>query len=660
MHYRRHIFRYGLLALLGAMGRSAPAAPASSPQPLKLEWGEVYLQTEVEYQNERQSAGSPAAVFTHTQTRVEPVVGFGLDGSVYHPNLVQFHLDAELGMDWEDTEVNPGGSASSWKFLQRYHGVVDFLEQKAYATSFFADKDMTYRDYDFFSRVRIESEQYGGRTGYTAGPLPVIVSVQHYDEVEENPSRPRDFRQDTVSFNTQNKRELFDGNTRLTYSLNDFTRHDDGFNTTHGVSHNLNLCDTEVLGARKQARLTSLLNYSCLTETVLPTDQLLAQEDLRLQHTPKLDSYYTYLFNTSAAGSSEANTHDAHAGINYQWLSDLAAGLDAQGDTTHSASPGSSLEADMIGAGLNTQYTPTLSTWSQLTVSDDVHFDHEDRNASGLTQNILSESHTLTDGNVTLLSQPDVTAGTVHVWGDVAHSLAYFEGVDYLVISAGVYTQIQRVPGGTIPNGSVVYVDYTAKLQGKAAYDTLANTAMIRLDLWRGLLGIYGRWAYQTYNGGANLQLRQLDDKTIGIDSAWRWFRAGAEYETVDSNLAPYNRARFIQSAHFQPGEKTDLSLNADEGWTDFLDSHIRQTSYGFITRLQQRLTSRLTGGAEGGIRIERGDTFDRDLATCRLWLDWAIGKVTVKVSYEFNDENHRVDNQNRHYVFVRIRRDFR
>ena len=115
-----------------------------------------------------------------------------------------------------------------------------------------------------------------------------------------------------------------------------------------------------------------------------------------------------------------------------------------------------------------------------------------------------------------------------------------------------------------------------------------------------------------------------------------------------------------MQSAHFQPGSKTDLSLNADEGWTDFMDTHLSQTSYGFVGRLQQQFTSRLSGGAEAGMRIERGDTFDQNLATCRLWLDWNIGKLTVKASYEYNNESQQAASQDRHYVFVRIRRDFR
>ena len=61
----------------------------------------------------------------------------------------------------------------------------------------------------------------------------------------------------------------------------------------------------------------------------------------------------------------------------------------------------------------------------------------------------------------------------------------------------------------------------------------------------------------------------------------------------------------------------------------------------------------------EEGVRMERGETFDRDVATARTSLDWTIGKLMVRVAYEFNQESHLLDRQERHFFYVRARRDF-
>ena len=70
---RCHVFRCGLMVLLGAVGLNLQAAPVNAPQILKLEWGERYLQTEVQCEQERQSGRQRG------QQRTEPE-GFGQRG----------------------------------------------------------------------------------------------------------------------------------------------------------------------------------------------------------------------------------------------------------------------------------------------------------------------------------------------------------------------------------------------------------------------------------------------------------------------------------------------------------------------------------------------------------------------------------------------------
>ena len=633
---------------------------ATQPKMLNLEWSELYLQTEVQYEREGQQAGSPPSKVVREQTLVDPTAGVGMSGSVYHPNLMQFQLATELGLDWKDSQEDPGQATSNGRFLQRYHGTMDFLDQKPYAVSLFGDKDMTYREYDFFSRVRVDSEAAGGRAGYTAGPLPFMVSVQHYDEVQEDPIRPQNYTQDMLWGSVQHQRRRYDGRTRASYNLTQFSRRDDGFSHLQGVTQTLNLFDSENFGGMLDPRLTSLLNYNSVGQTAQPTDNLQIQENLHLQHTPKLESSYEYAFDHATSGASENRTQEGRANLNYQQTPHLTLGGDVHGNLTDSTSPGNSLETRSYGVGASAQYTRPLASWMTITCGDGGRWDREDRSASGTAQTVIGEQHTLSDGAVTLLNLPSANAASIKVYDATNSTHVYVANLDYRITPQGVLTQIERLTAGQIANGAQVAVDYSAALQDSASFDTLANDASFRVDLWRGLLGLYGHWASQVYSGGERLLLRRLDDKTVGLDAAWRWFRTGAEYEVVDSNLAPYTRRRLFQSAQFQPLGGTDLSLNTDENWTDFQDNNLHQTAYGFITRWQQRVSSHFSTTLEGGLRFERGQTFDRDYATCRAGVDWTAGKLTVKLSYEYNDESHLTDAQDRHYIFLRIRRDFR
>src|ERR1039458_7644409 len=134
------------------------------------------------------------------------------------------------------------------------------------------------------------------------------------------------------------------------------------------------------------------------------------------------------------------------------------------------------------GFGASAQYSRQLISWMALTFGDEGRWDSEDRCASGSTQNIIGEQHTLADGTVTTLTLPSVNVTSIQVW-DLTRTTNYVLNLDYQINQLGVLTQIQRVTGGQIGDGALVLVDYAAASQNSSAYDTLANTATFRVDL---------------------------------------------------------------------------------------------------------------------------------------------------------------------------------
>ncbi|MEI6568885.1 MAG: hypothetical protein WCR20_19540, partial [Verrucomicrobiota bacterium] len=251
MTRRSVTLRWCLLFLLGAASRSAQAqriVEVDRPKAFRMQFTEQYLQTDLEFDRETQQVSDPPTSVIRQRLMVQPVVGLGVGGSVYHPNLLQYKLNTEFGADWQETRQDPGGSASSLDFLQRYHGSIDLLQLKPYTVNLFADKDITYRDYDFFSRVRVESQRCGGRTGYSAGPVPFSVTAQHYDEVIVDDRRPAELTEDTITLNAQSMRRSDAARTQLSYNLDRFYRVDDGFSQQRGLNQNLSLIDNEGFG----------------------------------------------------------------------------------------------------------------------------------------------------------------------------------------------------------------------------------------------------------------------------------------------------------------------------------------------------------------------------------------------------------------------------
>ena len=657
----RLILRWGCLVPLGMTTWSMWSQERlflDVPNALNSRITEMYLQTDVEADHEAQEAGTPNVSVSRQRIIVQPVLGLGLAGWAYHPNLLEYTALTELGLGYWDTRVDPGNASADTKFLQRYHVSLDILKQKQFATTLFADKDMTYRDYDFFSRVPMSSERFGARSGYSAGAVPFYVSYQHYAEDVQAPNRPTRQTDDTLSFNANNLRRSEKGSTQINYNLSQFSQQDDGFSTQHGLNQNLNVTDNENFGALDWVHMGSLLNFNSVAETAQPSERLLFQQQLQLQHTPRLRSFYEYQFNNASAGASDASVHEGSAGLSKQLFENLTSTFDGHGNITRANSPGGSLDASRYGGTLSEQYTRTLGTWGNLTLGYTGGIDRESRVSSGGQVEIINEKHTLTDGTLTFLNQNFAVESSIHVT-DTTGTITYRRELDYRTSRQGALTEIRRVPGGTIPNGGVVFVNYTAALDPSAKYTWFQNAAYFRLDFENGLFGIYGRWSTLDYSGSDQLNLRWLDDKTIGVDITWRWLRAGAEHQVVDSNLSPYDRSRLFQSADFRPSDLTTLGLQLDQSWANFRDNGTRQTSYGLIAHYQQRLTSALAWSVEGGLRIDQGNTFDGNYAAARTELDWAVGKLTVKLGYQYGNETHPSDQNTRHYFYLRFRRYF-
>lgn len=630
-----------------------------APAPFRIRVVDTYFETDFDWENASQTR-EPGHRTTSTDRQVlQPLLGVGVAGSVYHPNLVSYHFNTELGLTWQQLSQRPGRDASSNSLLQRYHGLLEFVKAQPYATTIFADKEEIYRDYDFYSRVRVNSERFGLRTGYSTGPVPVSLSATHYEEREVESGRPSHTVEDTLAFAAHNARRT--GNTDLNYTYNDFTRTDDGFRPQLGLRQTINALDVENFGRQDWIQLHSQANYSSLTRSLAPNDTLLIAENLQLQHSPRLNTYYTYDFNNTGTGNSTSRSHQLRAGLGHQLYDNLSSGLELHGNTGDSTGPaGSALSSWQYGVSLNEQYFRHLGTWGLLTVGYSGRFDRDERQAAGQFINIVNESHRLTDGIIVYLNQPLIDITSIQVT-DPTETIPYRQYEDYDIIQRGPLIEIRRAAGllCRIPPGGQVLVSYTYTLQPSANYTTIGNAGNFRLDLWNRQLGFYGRWNTTDYRGASQLILRNLDTKVLGLDATWRWFHANAEYEISDSNLSPYDSLRLVETVQWQPTMWSLLTLNLDESWTTYRDTHQHSTFYNAVARGQFRLPYNLSWTITAGTHLERAPSTRQDLQSIGTGFDWAVGKLTLKLDYQYSTESRKTETSARHVLSFRARRSF-
>ncbi len=643
----------------GAVNLRAAQPAIEAPAPFRFHVEDLYLETDILAERTTEKTSVKVAKVTTDQFELQPLLGLSTGGSVYHPNLFNYHFNVEFGLNWQSVHQSPGRSTASTELLQRYHSAIGILSAKPYALSLTADRDESQRTYDFYKTVQVDSERFSVQTGYAAGPVPFSVGAAHSEEHEHDPVRPTQTTDDTLSFAAHNTHNADHGNTDLNYTYDKFTSKDGGFSTQSGIRQYVSLTDRERFGVKDWIQLNSLLNYNSLSGTFTPNDSLMFTENLQLQHTPRLNTSYDYGADYNTAGPSDSLGQRGRFSVGHRLYDNLTSALDLHGDTTTTHSPGSTLNSTSYGIGLNEQYTRHLSSWGNLTFGYNGRFDQENRQASGQFLRFI-ESHRLTAGVTTYLNQPFVQVGTVVVT-DPTGTIQYREGDDYQLIVQGPLLEIRRIASLTsrITNGGAVLIDYTATLQPSANYDALAQGVNFRLDLWRNRLGLFGRWNKIEYRGAPQLVLRTVDSKSVGVDTTWQWLHASAEYETSDSNLSPYDAYRLTETAQWQPVGYVNLNLNLDQSWTTFRDTNLHNTLYGAVFRSQFRLPYNLFWMVEGGVHLEHGPGYQQEIESARTGLDWTMGKLTLKLDYQYSTQRQSVDMSERHSFTLRVRRSF-
>ena len=632
--------------------------PAADLGRFRIRLYETALEMKIDAQQEQRSL-QEGALFRREHLFVEQSLNLDLRGYAYHPNLLEFRLQPQLGLSYQQVRFNSsGGNRGDIRFLQRYHADLTVLKQKPFVTNLYADRDLTFRDFDFFTRAQVRSLRYGVNSGYTATQLPITVSYLHLQQsVDDSLRHTLEDREDSFTLNAGYQHGP-NSPTGFTYQLSRFDRRETGAATTAGTRHNASLQNTSSWGRNLQTVLQS--NATFLLTDVRGYDRanqsFTVNENLAMQHAHRLGSNLNYNFNQRSYSQVNGQDQQAGIGLTHQLYESLASRVTLTGLTQKLHSPTSTLDTRRAGTGLAETYTKRLGTWGRLSVAGELRLEHEQRQSSGQFILLADESHALTDSSAVFLRQPNVRSVTAVTDAKGRH---YTELLDYLLIPQGLLMEIRRVPGGLIPNGGAVLVSYTADAPPGGSFTTYGRLLQVRVDLFGDLLSVYGRVNLIDSTGAKFLVLQNSSDRVAGADLKWGWLRAGAEYEDFQSNFSPYRTQRLFEILTYEPGPDTSLSLDFSQTWMQFPGVARNRQNSSVIARYRTNLFHFLRYSLEGGVRREAGRDFDQQLTTLRSQLNFNYGKLTAELGYEYEKASYFKERRLKHYLYFHATRRF-
>ena len=652
--------RWTCVVLAGLAIRAGAARPPpedlAPPRPLTLRLTDPYLMLELEGDETRTRL--PGSRETRDVTEDwTPSIGFGLEGSVYHPRLLQFNGDFELGLTQGKRRRDRGDAGvveDDREFsVQRYNASLLFLRAKPYSLTVFGRRDVEQRDYDQFNRFDVDRDTYGARLRHVSTRLNWDLRVARTTEDVTNTDRPTHDDETLLTLDASYRRAS-DDRTSLRYSNRDFAREEAGLAGYDGVQQTLYVLD-EAAFAGPAARLLSSLNLTDLNESHADSRSLTLREDYRRQPRPALGQGATYQYDRREAADVTTDQHEGEVYVEHRLFESLESRLDVQVEHSETREPGASDTSLRYGPGWGEHYAKRLGDAGRLGLDLELRLDRMERDAQGGSLRVLDESLQLTDGRPAVLSQPDVRRDSIVVT-DVGGARFYTEGFDYRVVPRGAFTEIQRVFGGAIPNGSVVRVDYTTR--GAASDDLYRQEQRIgfELDLYERLLYLHGARRAVLHSSGDALVFQDHREHVLGVKSRWAGLEVGAEQVDYESDALSYEGPSYYAELSWDH-DATSLKLHA--GRSDltyrnqdgFLDTRTYTLSYDW-----HPLTTVSLQVFAGDYREETQEG-DRDLVSVEGRMVLVFNRLTLEGSYRFEDEQLQDEDHERRYYLLRIKR---
>lgn len=273
---------------------------------------------------------------------------------------------------------------------------------------------------------------------------------------------------------------------------------------------------------------------------------------------------------------------------------------------------------------------------------------------------VINEPVRLTDGEITLLERPFVDVATVMV-KDVTGSIIFEEGFDYLLLANGDYTEIQRMPGGQIPNGSTVYVDYTAVQTGSYKYDAHSNSFYAGITVLNRLLEVYYRGRFMHYKNVEKsdlLTLNYLRGNTFGGKIGYWDAELGVEYEDHNSTITPYKLMRYFLNIQKRVG-KFILSANGNIRKYNMVDEEIIRKYSDISGKAAYQINPKTKIDLMLGYRHQRGPGIDLDLVTASSEFRTSWRKLILSVVLDMYLRDYLGEINNYYGGHVQITRTF-
>ncbi len=499
----------------------------------------------------------------------------------------------------------------------------------------FFNFDQNYFNRELLTNVRSNNMQWGSILSLNNRILPVTITYLNQNWDQEETQTGRTFKMDqenlqvraSKSFGSRDRHELIYAHYNYLYSYA-------SMHQTHHLTDRVALNNNVYLDAGRKYNLNSRITWHDQEGTttfrrveVLEGLSLLLPYQLRLRTSFDLYNLKDPIQTWDQKRVRASLQHKLFQSLTSKVYFDYAK-VNQRATALHA-------ETDIRG-GVDLRYTKKIPT-GHLNLSYRYYRHHHTTDGVAGFLHIINEEQVLSDGELILLNKPYVEAASVVV-KDVTGTILYQPDFDYILIERASYVEIQRVPGGLIPNNTSVYVDYTYQQPGSYSYSANNNQFSASVLLFKRFLELYYRFSVQDYpkvDQGDLLTLNYFNQNVFGIRMDVGFARAGIEADLYDSNIIPYRMKRYYVDMNWNYKSKLLFTLNGNVRDYRMIADEEDQLYSNVSGKVAYRIRPHMKVSLESGYLNQRGMNIDLDLLTARAEFHSIFNKLHVRVGVE-------------------------
>lgn len=311
--------------------------------------------------------------------------------------------------------------------------------------------------------------------------------------------------------------------------------------------------------------------------------------------------------------------------------------------------------------GISISYTKKLPLQCKSVVSYNYFKQFQTHNSDPVSIPVVNEQVTIIDGQMILLSRPDIIQTSVFVT-NLSGTQIYQQNLDYVLMPRGIYLEIQRIPGGQISNNSSVFVNYTAALDNSYKYNINRNQFNSSLFIYKNMFEIYFNFHKNEYTNVVNIEENRLNYYTTfmyGFRTDFKFLKTGIELTNYKSNMIPYRSERYYLQFQKQYFQKLSIEINGNYGVFHLTDTDEKQEFADILGSIGYKIRQTTEVTLESSYRKQIGRQMDLDLFIARLRFTTSHGKMYLSFGADVYRRIYIGEKLNFNRVYIQLTRKF-